>query len=110
MNSRSHPVLSKNFCEFTAENPDKKIVEVRLAVGEFSHVEEEQLTFCYNAVITETPLAGSILTIEKIEAAVECPHCSYQRAAKIRRGLVSQNPVATIAMSSLRESRPDGRG
>ncbi len=88
--------LVEKLLQFTAENPDKKIVEVRLAVGEFSHIEEEQLTFCYNAVITETSLAGSTLTIEKIEAMVECPHCSYRGRPKYVEGLVSQDPVATL--------------
>jgi hydrogenase nickel incorporation protein HypA/HybF len=88
--------LVEKLLQFTAENPDKKIVQVRLAVGEFSHIEEEQLTFCYAAVITETPLAGSTLTIEKIEAIVECPHCSYHGRPKYVEGLVSQEPVATL--------------
>ena len=88
--------LVEKLLQFTAENPDKKIVGVRLAVGEFSHIEDEQLTFCYNAVISETPLAGSTLTIEKIEAMVECPHCSYRGRPKYVEGLVSQNPVATL--------------
>ena len=41
---------------FAEKNPDKKIVEVRVAIGEFSQIEEEQLRFCYEAIITETPL------------------------------------------------------
>lgn len=88
--------LVEKLLQFSDENPDKKIVEVRLAVGEFSHIEEEQLTFCYSAVITETPLAGSTLTIEKIAAIVECPHCSYRGGPKYAEGLVSQDPVATL--------------
>ena len=39
--------LVEKLLDFSEKNPDKKIVEVRLAVGELSHIEEEQLRFCY---------------------------------------------------------------
>ena len=88
--------LVEKLLQFSSENPDKKIVEVRLAIGEFSHIEEEQLRFCYQAVITETPLQGSTLTIEKIEAAVQCPHCSYRGRPKYLDDLIFDKPVATL--------------
>ena len=65
--------LVEKLLQFTDENPEKKIVEVHLAVGELSHIEEEQLRFCYEAITAETPLAGSELEIEKIAAIVSQP-------------------------------------
>ena len=88
--------LVEKLLQFAADNPDKKIVEVRLAVGEFSHIEEEQLRFCYAAVTVETPIEGSTLQIEKIEAMVECPHCSYHGQPKYWDGPLSGIPVATL--------------
>jgi hydrogenase nickel incorporation protein HypA/HybF len=88
--------LVEKLLQFAADNPDKKIVEVRLAVGEFSHIEEEQLRFCYDAVTVETPIEGSTLQIEKIEAMVECPHCSYHGRPKYWDGALSGIPVATL--------------
>jgi hydrogenase nickel incorporation protein HypA/HybF len=88
--------LVEKLLQFSSENPDKKIIEVRLAVGEFSHIESEQLRFCYTAVITETPLDGSTLSIEKVEAMVQCPHCSYRGRPKYLDDLISEKPVATL--------------
>jgi hydrogenase nickel incorporation protein HypA/HybF len=88
--------LVEKLLQFSSENPNKKIIEVRLAVGEFSHIESEQLRFCYTAVITETPLDGSTLSIEKVEAMVQCPHCSYRGRPKYLDDLISEKPVATL--------------
>ncbi len=88
--------LVDKLLDFAEKNPDKKIVEVRLAVGEFSHIEEEQLRFCYTAVITETPIDGSTLTIENIDGVVLCPDCSYRGRPKYLEGILSEDPVATL--------------
>jgi hydrogenase nickel incorporation protein HypA/HybF len=88
--------LVEKLLEFVADNPDKKIVEVRLAVGELSHIEEEQLRFCYNAVTVETPIEGSILQIEKIGAVVACQYCSYEGGPKYWDGALSGIPVPTL--------------
>lgn len=92
--------LVEKLLDFAAKNPDKKIIEVRLAVGELSHIEDEQLRFCYEAVITETPLEGSKLEIEKIEAMVKCPHCSYRGRPKYWDGALSGIPIATLECPS----------
>jgi len=72
--------LVEKLSEFGRENPDKKIHEIRLAIGELSHVEHEQLRFCYDSITKETPLEGSILKIDKTEAGApvvtfQCPAC-----------------------------------
>ena len=71
-----------------------------LAVGELSHIEDEQLRFCYEAITTETPLEGSRLEIEKIDAMVKCPHCSYRGRPKYWDGALSGIPVATLECPS----------
>jgi hydrogenase nickel incorporation protein HypA/HybF len=88
--------LVEKLLDFADKNPNKKIVAVRLAVGELSHIEEEQLRFCYQAITTETPLEGSILEIEKIDAMVKCPYCSYRGRPKYWDGALSGIPVATL--------------
>jgi hydrogenase nickel incorporation protein HypA/HybF len=88
--------LVEKLLQFSGENPDKKIIEVRLEVGELSHIEEEQLRFAYGSIITETPLEGSTLLIEDVKAAVECPHCSYRGRPKYWDGALSGTPVATL--------------
>jgi hydrogenase nickel incorporation protein HypA/HybF len=88
--------LVEKLLDFAEKNPDKKIVEVRLAVGELSHIEEEQLRFCYEAITTETPLEGSRIDIEKVDAMVNCTHCSYRGRPKYWDGAWSNIPVATL--------------
>ncbi len=88
--------MVEKLLQFAEENPEKKIVEVRLAVGELSHIEEEQLRFCYEAITAETSLEGSKLEVEKIEATVSCPHCTYRGRPKYWDGALSGIPVATL--------------
>jgi hydrogenase nickel incorporation protein HypA/HybF len=88
--------LVEKLLQFADENPDKKIVEVCLAVGELSHIEAEQLRFCYEAITAETSLEGSKLEIKKVDAFVSCPHCSYRGRPKYWDGALSGIPVATL--------------
>jgi hydrogenase nickel incorporation protein HypA/HybF len=69
-------VLEK-LLEFSAQNPERAILEVRLEIGELSHIDPGQLRFCYEAIAKETPLDGSILSIERVAAFVTCSHCMY---------------------------------
>ena len=92
--------LVEKLLEFTEKSPEKKIIEVRLAVGELSNIESEQLIFCYESIITETPLEGSTLVIEAVDAVVECPNCSYRGRPKYWDGALSGNPVATLECPS----------
>jgi hydrogenase nickel incorporation protein HypA/HybF len=88
--------MVEKLLQFTDENPDKKIVVVRLAVGELSHIEEEQLRFCYEAIIAETPLEGSTLEVQKVDAMVSCSHCTYRGRPKYWDGALSGIAVATL--------------
>ncbi len=92
--------LVEKLLDFAEKNPDKRIVEVNLAVGELSHIEHAQLRFCYEAITVETPLAGSKLEIEKIDAMVKCPNCSYRGRPKYWDGALSGIPVATLECPS----------
>lgn len=88
--------LVEKLLQFAGENPDKKIVHVRLEIGELCQIEEEPLRFAYQSIITDTALAGSVLEIENVAAAVHCPHCSYTGRPKYWEGALSDTPVATL--------------
>ena len=88
--------LVEKLLDFASANPDKKIVEVRVAIGEFTQIEEEQLRFCYESIITEMPIAGSTLLIETVLAKVTCAHCSYNGAPKYWDGALHGTPIATL--------------
>lgn len=88
--------LVEKLLDFAEQNPDKKIVEVRVAIGEFTQIEDEQLRFCYDSIITELPIAGSTLTIESVPGKVACPHCSYTGRPTYWDGALHGTPVATL--------------
>ena len=88
--------LVEKMLDFASANPDKKIVEVRVAIGEFTQIEEEQLRFCYESIITEMPIAGSQLTIESVPGRVACAHCSYSGPPKYWEGALSGMAVPTL--------------
>ena len=54
--------------EFLDKHGAQKVLTVRLWVGELSHIEEEQLRFCYMAITRETAMEDSTLEIEHIPA------------------------------------------
>lgn len=91
--------LVEKLLDFGEKNPEKKIVEVRVAIGELTQVEDKQLTFCYNSIINETALEGSILQLEKIAARVKCPYCGFEGAAKYWDGILPGVPIATLECS-----------
>ena len=116
--------LVEKLLDFAEKNPDKKIVEVRVAIGEFTQIEEEQLRFCYDSIITEMLIAGSCLTIEPVPGKVACAHCFYAGPPKYWEGVLHGSPVATLqcpqcgqaaratdgeecAIKSVRFSRPE---
>ena len=82
--------------EFAVERSIKRVIAVRLAVGELSHVEEEQLRFCYMAITQETPIRNSALEIERIPAVVRCHHCDYSGRPKYWEDALSAAPVPTL--------------
>lgn len=88
--------LVEKLLDFAEKNLEKKIVEVRVAIGEFTQIEGEQLCFCYESIITEMPIAGSRLTIEIVLGRVLCSHCSYDGPPKYWEGALSGTPVATL--------------
>jgi len=88
--------LVEKLLDFAEQNPDKKIVEVRVAIGEFTQVDEEQLRFCYDSIVTEMLIAGSRLTIERVPGKVTCPHCAYSGPPRYWDGVLHGVPVATL--------------
>jgi hydrogenase nickel incorporation protein HypA/HybF len=88
--------LVEKLLEFSSQNPDRTVLEVRLEVGELSHIDPEQLRFCYQSIISETALEGSIVTIERVPAAVSCPHCAYRGRPDYWDDALAIAPVITM--------------
>jgi len=88
--------IVEKILEFVEEKQITKVIEVRLAVGELSCVEAEQLRFCISSITRETPMEDSTLEIEKIDAEVVCPHCSYAGRPKYWEDALSSGPIPTL--------------
>ncbi len=74
----------------------KKIVEVRMLVGELTCVEAEQLKFCFSAITRDSALEGAALEIDTADAAVRCPHCAYEGPPKYWEGAQSAAFLPTL--------------
>ena len=88
--------LIEKLLEFSEQHPERAILEVRLEIGELSHVDPEQLRFCYESISKETPLDGSILTIPTVLAIVSCPHCTYRGRPDYWDEALAIAPVVTM--------------
>ena len=82
--------------EFVSVRLVGKVVAVKLAIGELSHVEADQLRFCYMAITEQTPIQDSALEIEKVEAVVRCEKCSYRGRPKYWEDALLVGPIATL--------------
>ncbi len=81
---------------FAEAHPEGKVIAVRLSVGELMCVEPEQLRFCYETIVQGTPLAESQLEMERLAAAVKCPHCSYAGPPRYWDGALSGIALPTL--------------
>ena len=88
--------LVEKLLEFSVQNPERTVIDVRLDVGELSHIDPEQLRFCYESVTRETPLDGSSLTINKVPAVVNCSHCNYRGRPDYWDDALAIAPVITM--------------
>jgi hydrogenase nickel incorporation protein HypA/HybF len=88
--------IVENVLEFVSMRQIKKVLTVKLAIGEFSYVEPEQMRFCYMAITEHTPLQDSTLEIETVEAVVLCKKCSYRGRPKYWSEALSVGPIPTL--------------
>ena len=82
--------------EFAELHQARRIIRVRLAIGELTCVAAEQLSFCYTAITRETLLEDSTLEIETVPAEVRCPACAYAGPPKYWEDALAGAPIATL--------------
>ncbi|MHA3771220.1 hydrogenase maturation nickel metallochaperone HypA/HybF [Verrucomicrobiota bacterium sgz303538] len=88
--------IMERVLEFAAAQQATQVLSVRCAIGELTHLQTEQLQFCYSAIVKDTPIADSALEIEQVQALVKCPHCSYEGAPKYWDEALSLISVPTL--------------
>jgi hydrogenase nickel incorporation protein HypA/HybF len=55
-----------------------RVMRVRLKIGDWSGVEPDSLSFCYEASVPGTRLAGSRLEIDRVPLRCRCPACGIE--------------------------------
>jgi len=88
--------IVESVLDFVQARQVRKVMEVRLAVGELTCVEEEQLRFCYMSITRETPIEESALSIEEVPARVKCRSCGYVGGPKYWEDALYLTPVPTL--------------
>jgi hydrogenase nickel incorporation protein HypA/HybF len=89
--------LLESLQAFAEKQQAAKILEVRLTIGEFTHIEHDQLRFCYESITRcSTLLEGSVLEIQTAGAAVRCPHCGYAGPPKYWEDALSVTLIPTL--------------
>lgn len=82
--------------EFLDGHKAKRVVALRLAIGELTCVDAEQLRSCYELVTEGTAIAGSELEIEQTKALVRCPNCNFQGAPNNWDDALSNASIPTL--------------
>ena len=55
--------IVENVLELAERERASKVLEVRLVIGEFTHIEGEQVRFCFEAIVQGTALEGAVLVV-----------------------------------------------
>ena len=88
--------LVENVLNFVETQPVKRVIAVRLAIGELTCVEAEQIRFCYDLVTEGTAIAESVLEIEQIKASVRCLDCEFHGPPNYWDGGLSSVGIPTL--------------
>ena len=97
--------IVENVLAFADKERATRVLEVRLTIGEFTHIEQEQLRFCFQSITHATALEEAALEIETSNAAVRCPHCGYAGPPKYWDGALAGASVPTLQCPDMREGR-----
>ncbi len=76
--------IVQNILEMVREHlpseASRHLKSVRIRVGDGAGVVKDSLEFCFNAVISETPMQGAVLEIEPVPFVVKCNSCGKTSA------------------------------
>jgi hydrogenase nickel incorporation protein HypA/HybF len=88
--------LMEKVLAFAETQRASRVLSVRLALGELTHLQPDQLQFCYLAITRNTPIEGSALEIEPVKARVRCPQCHYEGAPRYWEEALADVAVPTL--------------
>jgi hydrogenase nickel incorporation protein HypA/HybF len=59
---------------------EREVAAIHVRVGQLRQVVPDTLIFCWSLVTDDTPLAGSVLELERVAALLECAACRDRHA------------------------------
>ena len=89
--------VAEKVMAFAQTRQPGRVLQVRLAVGEMTCLQKEQLAFCYHAITQATPIEDSTLEIEAVAPIVNCPGCGYTGSPKYWEEAQWQTSIPTLA-------------
>jgi hydrogenase nickel incorporation protein HypA/HybF len=94
--------LVESVLKEAGERKAKKVIEVRLEIGEFTFLNPEQVRFWYEITTKDTIMEGSRLVISEREGTVQCSQCGYEGDFKY-----VDDPALHVSVPSLKCPRCD---
>ena len=61
----------------------KRVLQVRLVVGELTGVEDSVMKSCFEMYVENTPLEGASLVIKRLPIKVQCRVCGHEYETRI---------------------------
>lgn len=62
--------------QYVPDPVENKVSIVKVKIGKLSNILPDTLTFCFDALISETPLNGAKLMINHIPLTIKCKRCN----------------------------------
>lgn len=78
----------------------RPVRRIGLRIGALRQVVPDTLVWCWSVVSEDTPLAGSVLDVEAVPAAVSCTSCGRRSTLTrpvLRCGICDSTDVAVVA-------------
>ena len=74
--------IAQNILEIVQQAVPKEQVPavrwIRLRIGQFSGIVPDSLEFCFQAIVSETPMHQAGLAIERVPTVFQCRKCAYR--------------------------------
>ena len=75
-------MLVENILEQVTKHNAKRVINVEVEVGEFAFLNLDQIEFCYESLIANSILVGSIIILSEKKGTVKCDECDYLGGVK----------------------------
>jgi hydrogenase nickel incorporation protein HypA/HybF len=79
-------------------NNAKKILEIRIELGEFTFINPQQLKFVFEIAAKGSPAEGAELVVSKLPGKIKCTKCGYEGGLKYTGPEIHSSTVAAFVL------------